>query len=262
MLSAIALLLIGSNASAVILDWGNLPSGQSWVNGDLSNAFNVDATNPGNDITVSVASSGVPFSSGYPQNSQVIPGSMIASNDAFSLRLRTTGMVNSTNSITVTINFNYALGVNNVTFSLFDIDAVADLESNTGYIDNISAISATAVGGGLVALTATNANNTVTTLAGSGTLGMTATGNVPAGNITDHSGDVTLSTDGTPITSITFTWNNPGPDFFNGQIIALGNISFTSVVPEVGSGLGALCLCGGVLPLWRRRPSPRVVAAA
>lgn len=260
---AAALLLIGMNSSAVVLDWGNLPGGQSWTNGDLTNSFNVDATNAGNDITVAVASSGVAWTSGFPQNSQVIAGSTIADNDALSLRLRTPGMVNTSNSISVTLTFNYAAGVNNVSFTLFDIDAVSDTESNTGYIDRISAISATPLSGApnSVALTATNASNTVTTLTGSGTLGMMVDGNVAAGNITNHNGDVTFTSDATPITSITFTWNNPGPDYFNGQIISLANISFTPV-PEVGGGFGALLLCGGILTTWRRRPATRMLAAA
>lgn len=258
-----ALKALAMTSSAVVLDWNNLPVGQPWTNGSLSNSFDVDATNAGNDITVGVVSNGVTLATGYPQNAV---SATIAGGDASYLRLNTTaGMVNSSNSVSVTITFNYALGVNNVTLSLLDIDATADTESGTGYIDRISAISATPLGGpaNSVALTGTNTSNVVTTLTGSGTLGMEVQGNVAAGNISTHNGDVTFTSDGTPITSITFTWNNPGPDYFNGQIIALGNITFTAApVPEIGSSFGALATCGGLLAAWRRRPARQGLAAA
>lgn len=260
LLLIMALKALAMTSSAVVLDWGNLPV--AWANGDTTGSFDVDATNAGNDITVGVVSNGVTFATGYPQNAV---SATIAGGDASYLRLNTATMVNSSNSVTVTITFSYALGVKNVTFSLLDIDAVADTESGTGYIDRISAISATPLSGApnSVALTATNTSSTVTTLTGSGTLGMEVQGNTTAGNISTHNGDVTFSSDGTPITSITFTWNNPGPDYFNGQIIALGNISFTAApVPEIGSSFGALATCGGLLAAWRRRPARQGLAAA
>lgn len=241
-------------SSATVLDWSNLPGGQSWTNGDLTNSFNVDPGNAGNDITVSVASNSAPLSSGFPQNSNTAAGVV---HDANYLSIKTSGMVNSSNSVSVTINFNYAAGVNNVSFTVLDVDAI---NADSSYIDRISAISATPVGGpaNSLALTGVNADNTVTTLSGSGTLAMEVQGIVGPG-VSDHKGDVVFTTDGTPITSITFTWNNPGP-FFDPQIIALGNISFSPVpVPEIGSSLGALTMCAS-LGAWRRRPAQRAQA--
>lgn len=252
---------LAMTSSAVVLDWSNLPGGQPWANGSLTNSFDVDATNAGNDITVAVqANGGVAFSTGYPANSSTVGGT-IANNDASSLRLRTATMIDTNGSVSVTITFNYAQGVNNVSFSILDVDAST---GDSGYVDKISAITATPLGGpaNSVALTGTNASNTVTTLTGSGTLGMAVQGNLPASGVTDHTGDVTFTSDATPITSITFTWSNPGPQF-DPQIIALSNISFSvAPVPEIGSSFGALATCGGLFAAWRRRPARRDLAAA
>ncbi len=253
-----AMKALSMTSSAVVLDWNSLPS--AWSAGATSGSFDVDATNAGNDITVAVqANNGVAFSSGYPVNSSTVGGT-IADNDTSSLRLRTATMIDTNGSVSVTISFSYAQGVNNVSFSILDVDAST---GDSGYIDRISAITATPVSGApnSIALTGVNASSTVTTLTGSGTLGMEVQGNLPASGVTDHTGDVTFSTDGTPITSITFTWNNPGPQF-DPQIIALSNISFSAApVPEIGSSFGALATCGGLLAGWRRRVRRGLAAA-
>ena len=145
-LAITVLKVLAMTSSAVVLDWSNLPGGATWASGSLSNSFDPDATNAGNDITVTVqANGGVAFSAGYPVNSSSAGGT-IANNDASSLRLRTATMIDTNGSISVTI---------------------------------------------------------------------------------------------------TFTWNNPGPQF-DPQIIALSNITFTPV-PEVGSSFGALAMCGDLL---------------
>ncbi len=261
LLFIMALKALAMTSSAVILDWSNLPGGATWTTGSLTNSFDPDATNAGNDIMISVqTNNGVAFSTGYPVNSSSVGGT-VANNDASSLRLRTPTMIDTNGSVSVTITFAYAQGVNNVSFSILDVDAST---GDSGYVDRISAITATPVGGpaNSVALTGVNASNTVTTLTGSGTLGMEVQGNLPASGVTDHTGDVTFTSGATAITSITFTWNNPGPQF-DPQIIALGNISFTAApVPEIGSSFGALATCGGLLAAWRRRPARRGLAVA
>lgn len=246
----LALLILSSmHSAAIVLNWGSLPSGQSWTNGATSGSFNPDAGNAGNDITIAIAATGAPLTANFPQNSQVDGQSVVGSNDAFSLHIRTPGFVNNTNTITFTITFNYALGVNNVSFNLIDVDATT---AGTGWIDGFKSISATTVGNTQIALNATSANSSVALVSGSGTLGMTVTGQTAAGNVTDHSGDVTFTSGTTLIKSLTFTWFSPAPSALGGQVIALGNIGFNPV-PEVGSSMGALALCGGVAAVWRRR---------
>ncbi|MEO6739095.1 MAG: hypothetical protein ABIP20_02520 [Chthoniobacteraceae bacterium] len=260
--AAFLLLLTTSASHAVVMDWTQAYASTAWTQGAASstttNSYNNDAANTGNDITIAIASSaGVTWNAGYPKNVQANGTTVVGSDDASRLQMFVSTMTASANTISVTITFNYAAGVTNVSFPILDIDA-----SGTGnrYTDRIATINATPVVGSpnSVALTAVNVSNAVTTVAGSGTLGMSVTGVTSGGNIADHTGDVTFSTGATAIKSITFTWNNPGGNGFQQQIIALGNITYTPVpVPEIGSSLGALALCGGLAGVGRfrqRRP--------
>lgn len=247
LLAAAALLLLGMNSSAVVFDWTQPYA--TWTAGQTSNTYNFDPANPGNDITISVVYTGAAQTAGYPINTAA-GSSVVGSNDATRLQIRTTGMGGTnpvTNNVTITITFNYAAGVTNAGFTLIDVD-----KQTGSWIDRFSSINATPVTGSpnSVALTATSANTGVATVTGSGTLGMTVQG--VGVNVTDHSGDITFATGATPIKSLTLNWNNPGPDLL-GQVIALSNISFTPVVPEVGSGSGALLLCSGLLAFRRQR---------
>ena len=251
--AAFVLLLTTAASRAVLLDWAALPSGQSWTQGALTGSFNLDGV-AGNDIQISIVSSGVTFASDatgtYPQN---IADAAINSS-VKGLQLWTSaGMTNSTNKVTVTISFlgTYATGTP-VSLTLFDVDA-----TSTSFIDKISV---TAVNGATpVNLTATFAgtgtqSNTIT---GSGGANPIITGLTSVGNISNSQGNVLISSGTASVTSITFVWNNPGPNF-GGQAIDLGNINFA---PEVGSSTVALALCAGLLIFGRRRRSAARLAA-
>ena len=241
LVTALALLLSANASHAVLLDWANLPGGQTWANGSLNNSYNLDGV-AGNDIQIAVVSNGVTFANSgglYPQN---IADPAINSGTQGLQLWTTAGFTNTTNNITVTITF---LGTYNTgttaSLTLFDVDA------SSSFIDRVSI---TALNGATpVALTATNIGATASnTIAGSGTTNPVVTGTVAVGNISDNRGNVTLSTGAAQVTSITFVWNNPGPNF-GSQAIDLGNITFA---PEVGSGVAALAVCGA-MPLFRRR---------
>ena len=246
--AALMLLFTASESRAVLLDWANLPVGQSWTNGATTGSFNLDGV-AGNDIRIDVVSSGVTFVSQYPQN---VADPAINSSTMGLQMWTTAGFTNTTNKVTVTITFlgTYSSGTP-AGFTLFDVDA------NNAFIDKISI---TALNGATpVTLTATNIGATASnTISGSGTTNPISTGTVAVGNISDNRGNVNISTNNQYVTSITFVWNNPGPNF-GSQAIDLGNISFA---PEVGSGYGALIVCGGMLTVWRRRPAARGFAAA
>lgn len=243
---AIVLLLTAAASRAVLLDWAALPGGQSWTpKGALTGSFNLDGV-AGNDIQISIVSSGVTFASdgtgAYPQN---ISDSAINSG-VTGLQLWTSaGMTNSTNKITVTISLlgTYAGGAP-MSFTLFDVDA-----TTTSFIDKVSV---TAVNGASpVNLTAvfSGTGTQSNTISGSGTANPVITGLTSVGNISNSQGNVTISSGSANVTSITFVWNNPGPNF-GSQAIDLGNITFA---PEVGSSSVALALCGGLLVFGRRR---------
>ncbi len=251
--AVLLLLLTTAPGHAVLLDWTNLPSGQSWTPGALTGAFNVDGV-AGNDIQISIVSNGVTFASdgtgAYPQN---IADAAINSS-VKGLQLWTSaGMTNSTNNVTVTISFlgTYAAGTP-VSLTLFDVDA-----TTTQFIDKISV---TAVKGSTpVNLTAafSGTGTQSFSVANSGTTNPVITGLTSVGNISNSQGNVTISSGSALVTSITFVWNNPGPNF-GSQAIDLGNVSFA---PEVGSGSAALLLCGGLLAFGRRRQSAARAAA-
>ena len=243
-----ALLLTTAASRAVLLDWAALPGGQTWVNGTTSNQYNLDGV-AGNDIQITITkSAGITWAT-EPSNGQNYPQNFadpVIESGVRGLQMWTSaGMVNSTNNITVTITFlgTYATGAYVQNLTLFDVDA------SGSFIDrvNITALK----GATPVTLTATNNSALGTpanTITGSGTTSVVALGNTAVGNVTNAQGDVYVNTGNQLVTSITFVWNNPGPNF-GSQAIDLGNITFT---PEVGSGSAALLLCGGLLAFGRR----------
>ena len=122
-LGALFLAASAPNLSALVLDWDS----QSWAPGSFSNSFNVDG-NPGNDVMVGVAFIDDRFvndpATGNPSpsiNDSLAGGLGSAQNTLkfvvdYSTNLET---------ITITIDFAafYPQGVQNVSFSLFDIDS-------------------------------------------------------------------------------------------------------------------------------------------
>jgi len=155
-------------------------------------------------------------------------------------------MVNSSNTITLTITFlgTYSTGAYVTNLTLFDVDA------STTFTDRVTI---TALNGATpVTLTASNNSALGTpsnTITGSGTTSVVALGSTTVGDISNARGDVYVNTGNQRVTTMTFVWNNPGPNF-GGQAIDLGNITFT---PEVGGCSAALALCGGLLAFGRRR---------
>ena len=150
----------------------------------------------------------------------------------------------------VTFTFMYTAGVSGVSFTLWDVD------SGTGWIDQISNIQATTTGGATVYPTTLtgSASNSVT---GSGATAL-ATGT--SGNPqTSAGGDVNIAFTQT-VTSISFRWANTLASGRTQQFIGISPISFTipggsTAFPEVNSSGAALMLCGGVIGfgLLRRR---------
>ena len=242
LLASALLFLAVQTSHAVTLNWNTISgTAGDWVAGGNTGAFEVDGTNGGNDISISIAqNNGDPWTAGYPQNVQN-GASTVGNNDQHYLQLRTPGMVDTTRSFTVTITFNYVGGVY-ASFGLIDVDSQTGAG---GWIDNITNITGNS---GTVAMNV--AGSAANTVSGSG-LGVSVAGNTAVGNITDHSGDVSVSSGTNKVTSITFTWSNPGPNF-GGQVISLSNIVFFTT-PEVGSSLGALGACAALAAFTRRR---------
>jgi hypothetical protein len=96
-------LLAGSyTASAVTLDWSKV----TWPAGSTSQSYEIDSTNPGNDITISMtSSSGNQFASGFPAIATGFGGSTTTP----MLRERIS-LSSASAFVTTTINFNYTQG--------------------------------------------------------------------------------------------------------------------------------------------------------
>ena len=164
----------------------------------------------------------------------------------------------TTNSyMKVTITFGYTGGATNVSLTLWDVDEAANFD------DKISNIVGVTASGALVPLTVVgSADNSVT---GSGTVNATALGMATSPN-TQNTGNVTITSGTVPIQAITFQYsdaNTGGTNTRTTQIIGVSPITFTpvgSATPEMGSALGGLALCGGVVGLGalrKRKSGPR-----
>jgi large repetitive protein len=244
-LGAIALLLVSTCATsrALTIDWGTEP----WAAGSLSNSFDVDPTRPGNDVTVTVSGN-----TGQLQPELAAPNPMTpAVTAAFQGGLSSpqnslciaTNFSNQSQGITVTVDFSaqYTQGVNNVSFTIFDVD-FANSGGST-YQDQIRSIRAVGIDGSLIAPTITT--SVANSLSGTG-LNQVVNGiaSVSDTGTTSGNGNVTISFGTNAIRSFTFTYGSGSgtvadPTF---QHIGMSNVSFTPV-PEMNPAFGAAFSC-------------------
>ena len=234
------------------MNWGSV----AWVPGSLTNSYDIDPAQPGNDVTVTVSDntgqlqpevvSPFPMTPAITTNFQ---GGLVTAPSSLNLAVNFT---NQSERITVTIDFSaqYALGVQNVSFTIFDID-FANAGAST-YQDQLRNIVATSIDGTtLVAPTITTSSNN--TLSGSG-LSQVVDGTVSTVDTGPASGNgnVTISFGTTAIKSFTFTYGSgsgtvPDPTL---EHIGVYDISFTPV-PEINPAWSAIgsCLLAAVLIL-------------
>lgn len=242
--------LFTRSAQAIVLDWNNV----SWTSGSLSTSYDIDPSNPGNDITITITGNTTRFISGRPEITTDFTGGFGASPSPDNLELWV-DFSNRSQSVTVTVTFSagYVGGVNDVNFLLFDVDTGTGGGTKT-FIDQIRDIYAVSASGGLVAPTiTTSANNTVS---GSGT--NQVVNGTGENNNSSSAGNVGISFGTNYITSFTFEYGNPSsgvqsnPD---SQSIGLYDINYKPKVPEVHPGLIASLFCSlaGARTLWRRR---------
>jgi hypothetical protein len=222
------LALSAPGAGAVLVDWSAL----SWAPGSLSHSFDVDPGGPGNDVTVTFSGNTGKLTNDLhtglmtPEidtslaggQSPVVPSLDIAAN------LYTKSKIN------FGLNFiNYSSkGVNDVTFTLFDID----ISTNKDEIVNIYGI---ALDGSHVGATITSIGGEVS-LTGTGLAqALAGTGNSPDSGVGSDGGNATITFGNTAITGFSFTYaNSSGAPKY--QQIGVGNIYF-SPIPEADSSL-------------------------
>jgi hypothetical protein len=245
-----ALLFVSLRSQAVVLDWSNI----TWTPGSLSNSYDIDASNPGNDITITISGSGTNqfFSSTYPKVTQDFTGGISPAPDQLDLYV---DFANTSQSITITVSFLYSEGVSNVNFTLFDVDT-GDTFTEKGktkrtFVDQVDSIYATATNGTLIAPTIVNSNASFNTVSGSGT-NQTVVGTTKANDFSNE-GSVGVSYGTNTISSFTFTYGE-GPNTGNdpaAQGIGLYDISFSPKpkVPEFHPAWVSAALCFLVVAL-------------
>jgi hypothetical protein len=243
-LTSCTLVLFVSAAQAITLDW----SAVTWTAGSLSNSYDVDPAKVGNDITVTVSGNTTQLqpelASPYPATPSIttdFQGGM--ANPVSSLCLAVNFSTQS-EAVTVTVDFSslYSLGVQNVSFTLFDID-----EDNAGtstYQDQLRNIVGTAIDGSQVAPTITTSSNNA--LTGTG-LSQVVDGNVSTTDLGPGSGagNVTISFGSNAIKSFVFTYGSGGPSGVTDptyQHVGIYNVSFTPV-PEINPAWSAVGSC-------------------
>ncbi len=249
----------------VVFDWPTTPAwtaGQPTINGPDQT---VDYSSTGQDISVTIANTGATWSAGHPQVAAGGTGFVNGGTTDNGLILQPTSQLSTATYIQVTINFNNPAGVSNVSFQIWDIDATVDA-SNNGFIDAITHLQATALGGGT--LFPDTLDNTHTS--NSGTPYNFITGAGPTLSITGDPSQLAGAANGTdqgtvnigfsqPITQFSFWYSNSAAGALTGQTIGIGPITY-SVLPESSTGWTAIPVYLAALALEFRRRRKHVRA--
>src|SRR5438046_1359885 len=250
--SALIAPFLVATAHAVTLDW----STTSWTPGSLTNSYDIDPAKAGNDITVTVSGNTAQLQPELVSPNPITPASTTnfhggLANPVSSLCLAV-NFSSQGQAVTIAVDFSslYTLGVQNVSFTLFDVD-FDNVAGTSTYQDQLRNIVATAVDGSQVAATITTSGNN--TLSGSG-LTQVVDGNLSTVDLGAGSGagNVTISFGATPIKSFTFTYGSGSgtvadPTY---QHVGISDITFTPV-PEINPTWSAVgsCLLAAVLIL-------------
>jgi hypothetical protein len=228
-----ALALNAEPASAALVNWDVL----TWTPGTLSNSYDVDPSRAGSDVTFTLTTTKSNFTNDKASGTltPAITMSLQGGVSPLEKSLELAADLGTTSRVTMTVGFSslYTLGVNNVTFSIFDID----LETNKDVITGIFGI---AMDGSKVAPIITYGPAMSSSGGGQG---QTLTGILgsPDAGAGSGAGTATISFGATPIKGFVFTWSNSnGAPFY--QQIALGDISY-SVVPEANATSLAFAVC-------------------
>jgi hypothetical protein len=247
LLFALLLSSLAPSVHAVTLDWDTVPGG--WAAGTLSHSYDIDPTKAGSDITVTVSGNTGQLTTDLYSPNPMTPaivntfqGGLTTAQNTLCLAVN---FANQSQSVTVTVDFSalYAAGVQNVSFTLFDIDLSTTGGNN--YQDQLRNITATSITGALVAPTiTTSASNTLTgsplTYVVNGTASTVDSG-AGSGN-----GNVTISFGTTAIKSFTFTYGSgtgggaADPTF---QHVGIHDITYLAAVPEINPAWGAIGSC-------------------
>jgi hypothetical protein len=251
-LSVAALFTIGFNqsAKALVLDWSTVV----WNPGSLSNSYDVDPASPGADITITIGGDTNTLQADPATGTQTpaITSSLEGGTSPVQPSLQLAAQFVPPRKLTITIDFSalYAQGVENVSFTIFNID-------NAGATDTIRSITAAGIDGTTTyAATITNLGSAVK-LAGAGLAqSLKGIAGVPTTGPGSGDGNATISFGLNAIQSVTFTFADT-PGSVGLLMISLSNISFTPI-PEFDPTWYSAAICAiavAALHFSRRRMS-------
>lgn len=240
-IAALGLALFAPAARAVVLDWDSV----SWTAGTLSNSYDIDASKPGSDVTVSVsgntgqlvADNNAPFDMS-PCLAQSLSGGLSPAQSALLIYF---DLTNTSQSVTLTVNFSaqYTQGVNNVSFTIFDVDF-----GSSSYQDQLRNIYAIALDG-VTHIAPTITTSPANSITGTG-LSQVVNGDVNVANngAGSNQGNVTISFGSNAIRGFAFTYGSgsTAPSDPAAQKISIHDISFTPI-PELNPSWTAFISC-------------------
>jgi len=233
----VALCLLPLQGQAVVLDWDSV----NWISGNLSQSFDIDASNPGNDITITITGDTGYFAQNVNDNSN-LTGGLSPTEQSLFLNMNYSSEYQL---ITISVVFHYDYGVEDVSFSLFDIDRNDSSSSNVGYRDRIDLLGIT-LGNELVAPT-TITEHPDNDVRSSGTnVYVRGDNGTPDTGGSSADGNIDYAFSGTNvINQFFFTYGNhsSAPSNPGNQWISLHDISYKPKVPEWHPGLIASFAC-------------------
>ncbi|MBA2269669.1 MAG: hypothetical protein H0W20_03610 [Chthoniobacterales bacterium] len=242
----VAVFSLCSSANALVLDWDAV----NWTPGSLNNAYDIAPATPGNDVTVAVTGNTAQFQTAIvgsnPQTPAITNSHDGGLNPAQKTLTLAVNFTSRSEAITIKVDFSalYPLGVQNVSFVIFDVDFSNNSDNNSTVRDQLRSISALSIDGiTQIAPTITvSANNS---LSGSG-LAQVVNGTRSTVDTGTGSGAANVTIN---FGSGSGTVSNP-----TYQHIGLHDISFKPV-PEINPMLASMfaCLAGGVLAWLRGR---------
>lgn len=240
-------------AEAITLDWNSVDwTAATTATGGSTQSFDIDPDNPGNDITITITvegSDGELNTGGNSINdSTTYTGGF--GTDQESLRIGADH--NGTNAaIRVTITFHYTNGVNNVQFSLLDVDT----NDNNGdpnpnqFRDQVDEFTGENNGSTVISaatLTREDFNNDDTTANRARGDNDGNNNNNDSNDVDresgqhDDDGNVGVAYGSTTVDEVSFRWINYQLE--GQQAIALGDITYDVVIPEPSTYLGGTLL--------------------
>jgi len=252
-----------TSAQGTVFDWPSSPgwtAGEPTINGP---AQTVDYSSSGQNVSVTLTNTGATWNAGYPQVATGGTGFVNGGTTNSGLILQPSAQTSNGTYLQLTINFNNPGGVTNVSFQIWDIDATVDASGN-GFVDAITHLQATAVGGGtlfpdIVDNTHTSNPGTSYNLINGSGANLAITGDpaqaAGAANGTDQ-GTINI-TFAQAITQISFWYSNDASGSLTTQTIGIGPLTY-SIVPEISPSWPGALLCvvsASVLELRRRRRS-------